>query len=472
MANIEHCTDLQSFQGAADRSRRPVNYRPRIREEAVDGPTKRDARMSASPSQRGRLSWWHRRVDAASGIGLLLVPFLAVTLSVRVLTDDLSPADSRHTGSLDLSGAIALLFTLVALGVLARRRHGMLPTALAVLYLCVWTAVAVNTNGASTETVREGVREVSVVALFVIVYNAHGAVTVPIAARLIQLTGFVPALVALYQFVTFTGINRPYGTFAHPDSATMFFAIAATASLWLCLDNGRRRTDMLLTALFAAALIATYSIDGLTTLAVMLTLLGLLRPGTLRTKLGPCAIAGVVVLVFFATPLGSHRIARESATDVETTAEPNSSLAWRLHKWKLLVPKFEQSPVFGRGLGTTTTEGNPYSPEFKYEVKPPHNEYLRYLIETGIIGLAILLAALFILVRALVRKRRIPGTLAAGTRNAPTFALVIVTGCLVDSLADNTLLDSLTCYAAALIVAAVLAYPSVEIQRVTAPQTT
>jgi O-antigen ligase len=280
--------------------------------------------------------------------------------------------------------------------------------------------------------------------------------------------GFVPALVALYQLVTFTGSDRPYGTFAHPDIAAIFFAIAATASLWLYLDSGRRRPDAVLMALFAAALVATASIDGLITLAAMLTALGLLRPGSLRGKLGPCAIAGVVVLAFFATPLGSHRIAKESTTNIETTGEPNSSLAWRLHKWKTLIPVWEKSPIFGQGLGTTTTgEGAPGNP---YVRKPPHNEYIRYLVETGVVGLTILLAALTLLIRSLVRRRRIPGTLAAGTLNAPTLALVVIFGCLVNSLADNTLLASPTGYATALIIAAVLASPGIEIRRAPALQ--
>ena len=105
-----------------------------------------------------------------------------------------------------------------------------------------------STRGASTETLREGVREVSVVALAIIVYNARGAVTVPIATRLVQLVGFAPALIALYQLATHTGMDiggelRSNGTFAHPDSAAMFFAIAAAASLWLYFDNGRHRSD-------------------------------------------------------------------------------------------------------------------------------------------------------------------------------------------------------------------------------------
>jgi O-antigen ligase len=390
-------------------------------------------------------------LTGARGLDRLLVPLLSVLLVVRILTDDLSP-NSRHSGSLNLSAVIALAFVLLATGMTLHRRNGLLPGALAVLWLCIWTAVAVHTNGLSGETLREGVREISVVALFLIVYNARGAITPSGATRIIQFAGFIPALISLYQLATFTGMNRPYGTFSHPDSAAMFFAIATAASLWLYLDDRQRRIDALLTVLFAFALIATFSIDGLATLAAMLIALGALRSGSLRIKLTPCAVAAAVIVVFFAIPLGSQRVAAESSTGQTASGEPNSSLTWRLNKWKMLIPEWESSPVIGRGLGTTTTTEATLTN--RYAGKPPHNEYIRYLVETGVIGLVILLAAVAMLVRCLFQMRKAPDPEGLGTFGVSTIAIVVVVGCLVNSLADNTLLNSPTCYAAALILAA------------------
>jgi O-antigen ligase len=417
-------------------------------------------------TQRVSLSVWRR--ELARGLDQPMVSLLGLLLLVRVLTDDLSAPDSRHTGSLNLSGVIAVLFILAAGGLLRRRRNGVLPTVLSVSWLCIWTAIAVSTRGASAETVREGVREVSVVALGVIVFNARGSVTVPAATRLVQLIGFAPAVVAFHQYITFTGMRRSYGTFAHPDTAAMFFAIAVVVSLWLYLDNGRRRFDALFVAIFAGALISTFSIDGLATLVVMLVALAALRPDSVHGKLAPVAIAGLVVVVFFAAPLGAQRIANESSTSVGANGEPDSSLSWRLKKWSMLIPEWERSPVFGQGLGTTTTTVG--APGNVYASKPPHNEYIRYLVETGVVGVITLLGALAILVRGLLRRRRVSGTLDAGTVNAPALALVIVLGCLVDSMADNTLLASPTGYAAVLVIAAVLALPGTELRRAPVPQ--
>jgi O-antigen ligase len=426
----------------------------------------------------------HSYLWAAPLVGVLLVavatdlpvvPFLGALLFVRVLTDNMGTGNSHHTGSLNLSGLIAVVIMLVAIGPLVRRQRGGQATLLALLWLGVWTAIAVHTSGASNETIREGVREASVVALAVLVYNARRAVSVPSATRLVQFIGVAPALIALNQLATHKGLEvagqiRSNGTFVHPNSAAVFFSIVTIVSLWRYLDNGRRRSDALLTALFAVALIATFSIDGLATLLVMLMAFGALRPGSLRVKLGGFAAAGLVILAFLATPLGAERLASESSTNV-TTAErgiPNSSLAWRLYKWQTLLPEWERSPLFGQGLGITVTSEATSANRLAGFV--PHNEYLRYLVETGVVGIAILLWGLGIMIRALVRKRRIPGTLEAGTLNAATLAIVIVIGCLFNSLGDNALIDSTTGYPAALIIAAVLSIPRVDLRRGAAAQ--
>ncbi|HTU77805.1 MAG TPA: O-antigen ligase family protein [Solirubrobacteraceae bacterium] len=390
-----------------------------------------------------------------------IVPFVGWALLARLLVEGLSPANSNHTGSLNLTGFIAVLFIAVAAGLLLRRRQGVWPTAVATLWLCLWTAIAIKSHGESAETVREGVREASIIALAVIVYNSRGALSVPVVTRLIQLAGIISALLALYQFGTHTGEDvvgqiRSYGTFAHPNGAAMYFAIATMASLWRYIDYRRRRFDACCALLYAAGLITTFSLGGLASLLVMLTTYGALRPGSFRLKVGACAVAGLVLIAFVATPLGAERIEQESATSLasaQTRGTANTSLAWRFWKWQTLIPEWEKAPLFGQGLGTTTTaEG---SSENVGAGQVPHNEYLRYLVETGVVGLAILLWAAALLIRRIQQRRRTPGTY-----NAATLGMAIVAGCLFNALGDNTFLYSTTSYAAALIVAAVLALSS------------
>jgi O-antigen ligase len=398
----------------------------------------------------------------AIAVDLPVVPLVGLLLLVRVLTDDLSSTASRHSTSVNSSAAIAALFILLALGLIIRRRQALWPAALATLWLCVWTGVAVNTHGASTLDLREGVREASVVALAVIVCNSRGELNLALAARLIQLAGLASAFIALYQLAKHTGQLvggeiRSNGTFSQPNAAAVFFAVATTASVWRFIDVGRRRADALFALVYAAATIATFSLGGLAGLLVMLMALGLLRPGSSRVKLGSCAVAGLVIIAFLATPLGSERISEESsATNLNTLGirgTSNSSLGWRLSKWKSLIPEWERAPLFGRGLGTTIiAEGTASNGEAE---ALPHSELVRYLVETGLVGLVALLTGLVMLLRRLTR--RSPERQIDGGR---TLAIAVLLGLLVNALVANTLLYTPATYAATLIIVAALSSPS------------
>ena len=109
-------------------------------------------------------------------------------------------------------------------------------------------------------------------------------------------------------------------------------------------------------------------------------------------------------------------------------------------------------PLLGQGLGTTTTSEGTYENTIAADL--PHNEYVRYLVETGTIGMAILLYGLVIVMRGLARRRKI-----ADIHNAAVLAISVVAGCLVSALTANTFLNSTTGYAVVLIMASVLSVP-------------
>jgi O-antigen ligase len=388
---------------------------------------------------------------------LPLIPLLGLLLLVRVLTDDLASSNSRHSSSVNLSAAIAGLYILVAIGLLLHRHRASRQVILATLWLCVWTAIAAKTNGASTLTVREGVREASIVALAVIVFNSRGVLNISLVTRMVQMVGVAAAVVALYQLATHGGQSvggemRANGTFSQPNSAAVFFAVATMVSVWRFIDRGRQRSDAIFTTLYAVATISTFSLGGLACLLVMLVTFGLLRPGSARLKLGSCAVAALIIAVFLATPLGAERVASESSTNLTTSGqhgESGTSLGWRFFKWGTLIPEWEQSPIFGRGLGTTiTSEGNA---NIQVTGVPPHNEPLRYLVETGIFGLLTLFAAVIFLLRRLARLRRIPGA-----HETATLGIAVVVGMLINGVGANTLLYTPAAYVAAMVVAAVL----------------
>lgn len=395
---------------------------------------------------------------AAIATEVPLVPTVGFLFVLRALGDDSSSATSRHSSSVNLSALIAAVFILLAIGLLVQRRRELAPILIIAGLIVFWIAVATVGNGASGVTVREGVRELSILSLAVLVLNADGVLTPRRIARLVQLAGIAGALLAIYQLGTHTGTLvagevRANGTFSHPNDAAVYFAIAATASLWLWVDNGRRWFDLAAIAVFATATLATFSLGGFSALLVMFIAFGLLRSGSLRLKVRSAVLVVGLALVFLATPLGSERIANETgggeaAAAATSQGEAGSSLAWRFYKWQTLIPEWEQAPLLGRGLGTTVlaeaTSANTTVGDL------PHNEYVRYLVETGALGMIAFLTGIVLLVRALNRRRRL-----AGLDNAAGFALAVVIGLLVNGLAANTLLYTPAACAAAMIVAAV-----------------
>jgi O-antigen ligase len=391
----------------------------------------------------------------AVAIDLPLIPVIGLSLLVRVLTDDLSSSTSRHSSSVNLSALIAVVLILVAIGLALRRRQAIWPTLLATAWLGIWTAIAIGSHGLSSLTIREGVREGSIVALAVIVFNSRDVLKLSVVTRIVQLAGLPSAFIALYQLATHGGQSieghlRAYGTFAQPNSAAVFFAIATMTSLWRYLDTGRRRSDALFVVVYAVATVSTFSLGGLASLLVMIFAYGLLRPGSLRLKLGSCLVAVVIIVSFLATPLGSARLASEASTNVSPGhGTSNSSLSWRFYKWKTLIPEWEKEPLFGQGIGTTTTtEGTSENHTAGFL---PHSEVVRYLVETGTAGFVVLVAALAALCVRLSRRRALPDT-----NQAATFGLALLLGLLVNAVAANTLLYTPAAYATALILAATL----------------
>ncbi len=387
-----------------------------------------------------------------------LVPFVGVLLFTRALTDDTATVGARHSGTFDLSGVVAGLFILVATGLIARRRRGLRTAIALFLWLSLWTAVAVHTDGTSAVTLREGVREASIAALGLIAFNARGVLTTSVLTRLIQAAGILSAVVALYQLATHTGANvggeiRSNGTFAHPNDAAVFFSIATLASLWRYAEVGRTWLDAIASLLFAAATVATFSLGGIACLIVMVATLGIIRSRSLRIQLASCAVAVVLGVAFVATPLGAERISNESTTELAANGNrgaATTSLEWRLDKWRHLVHVWEARPILGRGLGTVIREEAPL--EHPDNSPLPHNEYLRYLVETGAVGLTIILFALAVVLARLGKAIR-----ATRTRPEAALALAVLIGLLVNAIASNTLLYTPAAYAAALLVASALA---------------
>ena len=228
---------------------------------------------------------------------------------------------------------------------------------------------------------------------------------------------FVWRLLSLYVVVTFAyqtfgqpaavargygGITRydPTGSVVmHASLATIHLALAATRAL---TDEHRRRR------LVAAALGACSAILVLSTATrtVLVTgaLMALFHVLTARRRVaalrlvGGVGLAGVLVFAAYATFWDASFVGRLQGEDAED---------WGSGRWpsiKVWLDLLGDQPM-GLGLGTVRETLSPGKPWLDGEMtlEWPHDEFIRYLVEAGPLGLAFISLLLFTLVRTALR---------------------------------------------------------------------
>lgn len=90
-----------------------------------------------------------------------------------------------------------------------------------------------------------------------------------------------------------------------------------------------------------------------------------------------------LILAYIFVPILQERIG-----DI-ATLEPFSSLMWRFRLWKNTIPFFFERPILGHGLSSFQVLSRDVQGLSLLPAPEAHNDYLKILIETGIVGLII-----------------------------------------------------------------------------------
>lgn len=123
-----------------------------------------------------------------------------------------------------------------------------------------------------------------------------------------------------------------------------------------------------------------------------------------------------------------------------------NSLDWRFTQWSKLLDEWREQPWVGHGLGTTGTFVSPQN-------NIPHNDWLRMLVETGVVGTVIFTTAFFVLLARLMRRTR--DTTASASFHAVVLAIVF--GLAINGTANNMFSQTAPMYLAAALVGASVA---------------
>lgn len=251
--------------------------------------------------------------------------------------------------------------------------------------------------------IREWFRVASYGAIYTLVMQLRGRIPGQKLVSYLQLSLVAPVCVGFGQlyFPTYLtkiweelrpfeelGHTRIYGTLGHPNTFAVYLLLMGSLSWWKFRATAQKRWLALIGVLVFLYL-RTNSLAGI---AMILVLIGVL--GLPRLSLKSLAAAGLAISlalgVFISTDVGRTRFETLQQTPilngdfniskaVNLSYIDNNSFSWRIAQWSYLIKAWEHSPWLGYGLGTT----NILTP-FR---NGAHNDFVRALAETGLVGL-------------------------------------------------------------------------------------
>lgn len=201
------------------------------------------------------------------------------------------------------------------------------------------------------------------------------------------------------------------------ESGTRWHAIKRR----LAAATGRESFGALMTLmgafLMATALTMSRSRMGIISMATALGLGGLVLALGGRTRRFALVLIGVVlVATLFASQIDILPVVDRFAS----LRDEFGTGYGRLQVWKAATALVAANPIFGTGFGTWEMAFSPFRTDnAQFRVDFAHNDYLEFLAEGGVIGAALLLLAIWLVLRRRAREQDTPTTrdeitLAAG----------------------------------------------------------
>jgi O-antigen ligase len=258
-----------------------------------------------------------------------------------------------------------------------------------------------------------------------------------------------PVVVGLQQVasghthVRSSGFGSAVGPFSHPNGFASFLLIAMILTLVAFMETRKLGLRIALGLLLAGGLVCllfTYTRASWVGFTIAVVLLGALRYRRLLV-IGLIAVAVAALAAPSTTKRAEQRFSDLSAS---SQSYARNSWTWRKRQWSRMVPFGLERPVLGRGYGSyardTLLVYGTRDPEFGTLPKKPngaygfgaHNDFVKTLVETGVVGAALWALTLLGVMSLGRRGRRIPAVRPWGTAIfAVGVAITLV------SLADN-----------------------------------
>jgi O-antigen ligase len=198
--------------------------------------------------------------------------------------------------------------------------------------------------------------------------------------------------------------SRIKGTLGHPNTFATFILLFISLVYWQFTKSRVRWYWLVLLGILGFFYISTKAIFALFMLSVFAVVL--IAPKVNVTSLVSYLVLIVLVLALFnSTPYGQERLSSIFQTPLTNPDLPidraillsqsdNNSFNWRLSQWTYLLNKYQEFPLLGYGLGNSI--------KVSTNNLLPHNDYIRALIEGGMIGFISYLALFIAQIKHLI----------------------------------------------------------------------
>ncbi len=230
-----------------------------------------------------------------------------------------------------------------------------------------------------------------------VVYRLFFALALPITLALLQM--LVPSILppmfsaAEGDFSAggpSEGTSRIRGTLGHPNTFVTFLLMFMGLTYWRLKQSKPRWPWLLLLGLLAFFYVSTKSLFGLMMLGTFIVVL--IAPSlSMINLIGGILLFGMVIFLFGSTEFGRERLGSIAQTplgnpDIDIwraillSQGDGNSFNWRIAQWTYLLEQWQKFPILGYGLGISAH----VSANGLY----PHSDYVRALVEGGIVGFA------------------------------------------------------------------------------------
>lgn len=334
-------------------------------------------------------------------------------------------------------GGLILLFSLIVLKVNWRELKERKLTVMWSLFI-VWSLFSLSYSFDVFSSIKELSRYFSIFFSF-----SLGAMLIKKSQDLTKLikviifSSLIPALVALYQFFFAAGlmeggINRLYGTMAHPNMLAFYLLLPITLSIFIFLNVKKTRLEsyiyLAIAVFLSFILVYTYTRGAYVALILIFILIGLLK---FRKFL---LVAGVGLFFLYVVSLSF-----QERFNTLFQSDPYGSISWRIGLYRDSISYIAESPIIGQGVGLAESI-IASNRDFRLGATQPHNDYIRLALDGGIIGMSIYIILVIVLLFELIRLYKQENRTRLKMLNI--FVLAFAVSLYTMSIGDNILNDT------------------------------